>query len=136
MSISLDDYGYGQKLTEGVMRSMVTHSSNPGELALLARPYGYTGGAQLGVAVRINNETGGVLGSVLKLFGEGNPVIMKTKFPARRLWLTAHRQLEMSLEVRVGEYILFSHCPGPISSAHFHCRVVSEIIAFCESLIR
>ena len=101
MSISLDDYGYGQKLTEGVMRALVTHSTNHEQLATLARPYGYTGGAQLGVAVRVNHETGGVLGSVMKLFGEGNPVVMEAKVPARRIWLTASRQLELSLQIRV-----------------------------------
>ena len=101
MSISLDDYGFGQKLTESVMRALVTHSTNEGELATLARPHGYTGGAQLGVGVRIDHETGGILGSVMKLFGEGNPVVMEIKTPARKIWLSAHRQLELTMQIRV-----------------------------------
>lgn len=124
MSISLDDYGYGQKLTEGVMRALVTHSTNHEQLATLARPYGYTGGAQLGVAVRVNHETGGVLGSVMKLFGEGNPVVMEAKVPARRVWLTASRQLELSLQIRVSRkpYSLRTRVPG----VTFRKRELSE----------
>ena len=101
MSISLDDYGYGQKLSEGVMRGMVTFGTNCGQLATLARPHGYTGGAQLGVAVRINHETGGILGSVMKLYGDENPVVTEVRFPARRVWSSANRQLDLSMQIRV-----------------------------------
>ena len=110
MSISLDNYGQGQKLTESVLRALVTHGTNHEQLASLARPHGYTGGPQLGVAVRVNHETGGIMGSVMKLFGEGNPVVMKVRTPARRFWLTASRQLELSLQIRVSRMVRYD--PG------------------------
>ena len=101
MNISLDDYGHGQKLTEGVMKGMLTHSTNNGKLAELARVHGYSGGAQLGVVVRINHETGAVLGSVFQLFGEDNPVVWDIRTPAKKIWEKAKRRVTLSMEIRV-----------------------------------
>ena len=100
--ISLDDFGFGQKLKESVMRAMVTHTTNDTELAELARPHGYSEGARLGVAVKIDHTTGSIAGSVMTLFGEDNPVVMEVKVPARRIWDTiTDRKLDFSMTVRV-----------------------------------
>ena len=101
MSISLEEYGFGQNLSEGVLRGLVTHSTNNTQLAGLARVHGYTDGARLGVAVRINHETGAIMGSVMQLYGEDNPVILDIKTPARRLWEAAHRRVDLSIKIRV-----------------------------------
>lgn len=83
------------------MRGMVTHSTTNGQLASLARVHGYTEGAGLGVAVRINHETGAILGSAMQIFGEDNPVVTSVRAPARKLWETSHRKLELDMKIRV-----------------------------------
>ena len=82
---------------EGSLRALVTRTTEPGPLAELARGFGDAEGANLGVSVAVNHETG----SVMQLFGEDNAVILKAVTPARHLWDKVDRTLSLTMTIRV-----------------------------------
>ena len=99
--IPLGNYAGNSRLPEEVMRSLVTRSTDNVALSDLARPYGYTGGPAIGVAVNITPDTGGIRGGVFTLFGDDNPVVFNGDTGVRKIWAGADRTLKFSLEVRV-----------------------------------
>ena len=100
--ISLASYAGNSKLSDDIMRSLVTRSTDNETLSGLARAYGYTAGPAVGVAVSVNPDTGEIRGGTLALYGEDNPVVFKANMGARKIWAEAVRTLNFSFEVRVG----------------------------------
>ena len=100
--ISLTSYAGNSKLSDDIMRSLVTRSTDNESLSELARAYGYTEGPAVGVAVSVNPDTGEIRGGTLALYGEDNPVVFKANMGARKIWAEAIRTLNFSFEVRVG----------------------------------
>ena len=82
---------------EGSLRALVTRTTEPGPLAELARGFGDAEGANLGVSVAVNHETG----SVMQLLGEDDAVIIKANTPARNLWDNVDRALSLTMTIRV-----------------------------------
>ena len=99
--ISLSEYAGNGKLSEEIMRSLVTRSTDATALSDLARPYGYTDGPAIGVAVNITPDTGGIRGGVFVVFGDDNPAVFDGNSGVRKIWAGATRTLKFALQVRV-----------------------------------
>ena len=101
MSISIEEHSGHNNVPEGRLRALVTRTTEPGPLAELARGFGDAEGANLGVSVAVNHETGAVTGSVMQLYGEDNAVILKAVTAARHLWDKVDRTLSLTMTIRV-----------------------------------
>ena len=99
--ISLESYAGNGNIPEGTLGALVTHTATGDALAELARALGYTDGPRLGVTVQLDPETGNIGGSVFQLFGEDNAIVYKVRTPARTLWGTVDRTLDIVMEIRV-----------------------------------
>ena len=53
------------------------------------------------MTVQLDPETGNIGGSVFQLFGEDNAIVYKVRTPARTLWGTVDRKLDIVMEIRV-----------------------------------
>ena len=106
MSIAISEFAGSRDIPEGTLRALVVRTTEPGPLAEVARAVGDSGGANLGVAVRVDHVTGAVQGSVFQLFGEDNAVIIEAKCPARTLWAEVDRRLNITITVRVSSLFI------------------------------
>ena len=104
ITIDLENNVGNNKLSDEVLRSLVTRNVTCEHLAELARPFGYTDGPALGVTVGVVPETGEVKGGIMTVFGTGNPVVYISKpegIPIRKLWPKAGKDLNLLVEIRV-----------------------------------
>ena len=75
------------------MKSLVTRADGDADkLAEMARPYGYVGGAALGVVVVIGSDT---------FFGEENPNVYKGQVKGKQLW-GSEMPKEMKISFNIG----------------------------------
>ena len=102
MDITLGECADDGGLTEGTMKALVTRADGDADrLAEMARPYGYTGGAALGVVVMVGSDTGDIRGARFAFFGEENPSVYEGHVKGKQLW-GADVAKEMRISFKIG----------------------------------
>ena len=102
MDITLSEYAGDGGLSEVTMNSLVTRADGDADhLAQMARPYGYTGGAALGVVVVVESHNGDILASRFTFLGEENPSVYEGQVKGRQLW-GAEMAKDMKITFKIG----------------------------------
>ena len=102
MDITLSEYAGDGGLSEMTMKALVTRADGDADnLAQMARPYGYTGGAALGVVVYVGSDNGDILSSRFTFLGEENPSVYEGQVKGKQLW-GAEMAKEMKIAFRIG----------------------------------